>query len=47
MKENDLILALNFHLLKGVHDTLWLGDGSYFENILISAVHLRSYNGWN
>ena len=47
VKGNGLILALDFHLLKGVCGTLWLGDDSCFKNILILIIHLKSYNGWD
>ena len=43
-KRDDLILALNFHLLKGVRGSIGLVDDLSFENVLISRVHLRSYN---
>ena len=34
-KENNLILALDFHLLKGAHGTFWLGDDLWLKNIII------------
>ena len=46
-KRNNLILALDFYLLKGVQDALWLGNDSCFENILISEIHLRKYMSWD
>ena len=44
-KEIFLILALDFPSLEGVCGTLWSDDYSYFENVLNSPVHLRSYKG--
>ena len=39
----NLIAIVDRHLSEGVHGTLWF-IGESFENNLISAVDLRSYN---
>ena len=42
----QLIVIVNLHLSEGVHGALWLGDDLFYD-ILISAIDLRSYNGWD
>ena len=45
MKSPELIVIVNFHFLKVVRGTLWLGDDSCYKVEWVHAIHQESYKG--